>query len=85
MRKCPSSTGFFKVDNLLGEIWIEAQKTIARKNLFPRLNEDIKEGDELKEGMVFLFKDDLYKVLETHILHHYYFPNENTKYLYSKL
>lgn len=33
MRKCPSPTGFFKVDNLLGEIWTEAQKTIARKNL----------------------------------------------------
>ena len=33
MRKCPSPTGFFKVDNLLGEILTEAQKTIARKNL----------------------------------------------------
>lgn len=33
MKKCPSPTGFFKVDNLLGEIWTEAQKSIARKNL----------------------------------------------------
>ena len=33
MRKCPSLTGFFKVENLLGEIWTEAQKAIARKNL----------------------------------------------------
>ena len=33
MRKCPSPTGFFKVDNLLGELWTEAQKSIARKNL----------------------------------------------------
>ena len=61
------------------------EEKLTIKNLFPRLNEDIKEGDELKEGMVFLFKDDLYKVLETHIVHPYYFPNENTKHLYSKL
>lgn len=33
MKKCPSPTGFFKVDNLLSEIWTEAQKSIARKNL----------------------------------------------------
>ncbi len=33
MRKCPSPTGFFKVDNLFGELWSEAQKSIARKNL----------------------------------------------------
>lgn len=33
MRKCPSPTGFFKVENLFGELWTEAQRTIARKNL----------------------------------------------------
>lgn len=33
MRKCPSPTGFFKVDNLFGELLTEAQKTQARKNL----------------------------------------------------
>lgn len=33
MRKCPSPTGFFKVDNLFGELLTNAQKTIARKNL----------------------------------------------------
>ena len=33
MIKCPSKTGFFKIDNLFGELWSEAQKTIARKNL----------------------------------------------------
>ena len=33
MRKCPSPTGFFKVDNLFGELLTEAHKSIARKNL----------------------------------------------------
>ena len=61
------------------------EEKLTIKNLFPRLNEDIKEGDELKEGIVFLFKGALYKVLETHILPPHYFPSENTKHLYSKL
>ena len=64
---------------------ISDDEKLTIKNLFPRLNEDIKEGDELKEGTVFLFKDALYKVLETHILPPHYFPSENTKHLYSKL
>ena len=55
------------------------------KNLFPKLNEDIKEGDELEKGDVFLFKGDLYEVLTTHILCSHYFPSENTKHLYNKL
>ena len=33
MRKCPSPTGFFKIDNLFGELLTEAHKSIARKNL----------------------------------------------------
>jgi len=33
MKKCPSPTGFFKVDNLFGELLTEAHKSIARKNL----------------------------------------------------
>ena len=33
MRKCPSPTGFFKVDNSFGELMTEAQKSIARRNL----------------------------------------------------
>lgn len=33
MKTCPSSTGYFKVDNLFSEIWTEAQRAIARKNL----------------------------------------------------
>ena len=61
------------------------EEKLTIKNLFPRLNEDIKEGDELEEGTVFLFKGDLYKVLKTHTLPSHYFPNENTKHLYSKL
>ena len=64
---------------------ISDKEKLTIKNLFPKLNEDIKEGDELKEGMVFLFKDALYKVLKTHTLFPYYFPNENTKHLYNKL
>ncbi len=55
------------------------------KNLFPKLNEDIKEGDELEKGNVFLFKGDLYEVLTTHTLSSHYFPSENTKHLYNKL
>ena len=61
------------------------EEMLAAKILFPRWDEDIKEGDELKEGFVFLFKGDLYRVLKTHTLPPYYFPNENTKHLYSKL
>ena len=61
------------------------EEKLTIKNLFPTLNEDIKEGDELKEGFVFLFKGDLYEVLKTHTLPPHYFPNENTKHLYSKL
>lgn len=61
------------------------EEKLTIKNLFPRLNEDIKEGDELEEGTVFLFKGDLYKVLETHTLPPHYFPSENTKHLYSKI
>lgn len=30
---CPSKSGFFKVDNLFGELFTEAQKQIARENL----------------------------------------------------
>ena len=33
MKKCPSPTGFFKIDNLFGELLTEYQKTIARDNL----------------------------------------------------
>jgi hypothetical protein len=33
MKTCSSPTGFFKVENLFGELWTEGQKTIARKNL----------------------------------------------------
>ena len=61
------------------------EEMLTVKVLFPRWDEDIKEGDELKEDFVFLFKGDLYKVLKTHILLPHYFPNENTKHLYSKL
>ena len=61
------------------------EEMLAAKILFPRWDEDTKEGDELKEGFVFLFKGDLYKVLKTHTISSYYFPNENTKHLYSKL
>lgn len=64
---------------------ISDEEKLTIKNLFPRLNEDIKEGDELEEGTVFLFKGNLYKVLKTHTLPPHYFPNENTKHLYSKL
>lgn len=64
---------------------ISDEEKLTIKNLFPRLNEDIKEGNELEEGTVFLFKGNLYKVLETHILPPHYFPSENTKHLYSKL
>lgn len=31
--RCPSKTGYFKVDNLFSELITEAQKNIARKNL----------------------------------------------------
>ena len=31
--RCPSPTGYFKIDNLFSEIWTESQRTIARKNL----------------------------------------------------
>lgn len=33
MKKCPSPTGFFKVDNLFGELLTEAHKSQARQNL----------------------------------------------------
>lgn len=33
MKKCPSPTGFFKIDNLFAELLTEYQKTIARRNL----------------------------------------------------
>lgn len=33
MRKCPSKTGFFKVNNLFGELLTNADKQIARNNL----------------------------------------------------
>jgi len=61
------------------------EEKLSIKNLFPRLNEDIKEGDEVKEGLVFLFKEELYKVLQTHVLMPYYFPNNDTKHLYQKI
>lgn len=31
--KCPSKTGYFKIDNLFSEIWTEAQRSLARQNL----------------------------------------------------
>lgn len=61
------------------------EEKLTIKNLFPRLNEDIKEGDEVKEGLVFLFKGNLYKVLQTHVIMPHYFPCENTKHLYEKI
>lgn len=64
---------------------LTGEEMLAAKCLFPRWDEDIKEGDELKEDFVFLFKGDLYKVLKTHTISPYYFPNENTKHLYSKI
>ena len=33
MKKCPSPTGFFKVDNLFAELLTEYQKRMARTNL----------------------------------------------------
>ena len=64
---------------------ISDEEKLTIKNLFPRLNEDIKEGDELKEGFVFLFKGDLYEVLKTHTLPPHYFPSDDTKHLYRQL
>lgn len=61
------------------------EEKLKIKNLFPRLNEDIKEGDEVKEGLVFLFKGNLYKVLQTHVLMPHYFPSNDTKHLYQKI
>lgn len=75
----------FKEINNINSYNITDEEKLTIKNLFPRLNEDIKEGDELKEGLVFLFKGNLYKVLQTHTLFPYYFPNENTKHLYIQL
>ena len=61
------------------------EEMLSVKNLFPRLNENIKEGDEVNEGFVFLFKAKLYKVLQTHVIKSHYFPSENTKHLYEEI
>jgi hypothetical protein len=61
------------------------EEKLTIKNLFPRLNEDIKEGDELEEGTVFLFKGKLYKALVTHKLMPHYFPSNDTKHLYEEV
>lgn len=61
------------------------EEKLSVKNLFPRLNEHIKEGDEVKEGFIFLFKGKLYKVLQTHIIRPHYFPNTDTLHLYEEI
>ena len=51
--RCPSPTGYFKVDNLFSEIWTESQRTIVRRNL--GIGDDISlkwgniKGDLLKQ------------------------------------
>jgi hypothetical protein len=64
---------------------ISDEEKLTIKNLFPRLNEDIKEGDELEGGAVFLFKGKLYKTLVTHKLMPHYFPSNDTKHLYEEV
>jgi hypothetical protein len=64
---------------------ISDEEKLTIKNLFPRLNEDIKEGDELEEGIVFLFKGKLYRTLVAHKLMPHYFPSNDTKHLYEEV